>query len=323
MKKRLPKLAISLSFGLLIFVSLLFVPANLALAADALKFNPQIPIPGMGSGPIDVGSESDGMMTSDLLSRYIKAIYDYGLKAAGVLAAVVLMGGGLIWLTSGGNQTKIGQAKEMIIGSVTGLIILFGAYMILNTVNPALLELKPISLITIKNNEKVCCEENGTAYMKGELDCTGIKYPGYLIDSSSGKCAKTGCCFKDGVSDSFKSMGQGYCIDVFESSCAANAIFKPEKVCSDLSECKKEGISQMDCKGVAEGDWCNNDGGIKATCYSGICYLNPSRLDEPCGNEGAYCMVSEKCTSQYAKRDWLGGNDCASGLKCCRIGGSW
>ena len=66
MKKRLPKLAISLSFGLLIFVSLLFVPANLALAADALKFNPQIPIPGMGSGPIDVGSESDGMMTSDL-----------------------------------------------------------------------------------------------------------------------------------------------------------------------------------------------------------------------------------------------------------------
>ncbi len=168
MKTKLPKLVINLSFGLLVGFSLLFLPASLALAADAIKFTPQVAIPGFATGAVDVGTTVDGKMTSDLLARYIKAMYDYGLKAAGILAAVILMGGGLIWLTSAGNESKIGQAKEMIVGAISGLIILFSAWLILNTVNPALLSLTPMSLtkLTVNADYLITNLENAPADMK-------------------------------------------------------------------------------------------------------------------------------------------------------------
>jgi len=71
----------------------------------------------------------------------------------------VLMGGGLLWLTSGGNDAKITQAKELIVGSVSGLVILFGSWVILNTINPALLELKPITTgIVAQRSYLNCCD---------------------------------------------------------------------------------------------------------------------------------------------------------------------
>lgn len=80
------------------------------------------------------------------IGEYINGIYKYGINIAGILAALVLMGGGLLWLISGGDASKITKAKEMIIGSVTGLIILMSSYIILTQINPDLVKMKSISL---------------------------------------------------------------------------------------------------------------------------------------------------------------------------------
>jgi hypothetical protein len=202
MKTKLPKLVINLSFGLLVGFSLLLLPASLALAADAIKFTPQVAVPGFATGAVDVGTTVDGKMTSDLLARYIKAMYDYGLKAAGILAAVILMGGGLIWLTSAGNESKIGQAKEMIVGAISGLVILFSAWLILNTVNPALLSLTPMQLSDASGMVGSCCEYPNVKAEVGipKADCeanSGVYYKqAQLIKMGADNafCADSGCC---------------------------------------------------------------------------------------------------------------------------------
>ena len=93
------------------------------------------------------------------LGEYITGIYNYALAIAGILAALVLMAGGLIWLISGGDASKITQAKELIIGSITGLIILASSYVILIQINPNLVNFK---LLSVRPINKLDFIENGS-----------------------------------------------------------------------------------------------------------------------------------------------------------------
>lgn len=83
------------------------------------------------------------------LSQYIIAIYNYALVIIGTLAAVTTMAGGVIWLVSGSNASKMKVAKDMIVGSISGLVLLFSSYMLLSIINPGLLDLQPITLQNI------------------------------------------------------------------------------------------------------------------------------------------------------------------------------
>jgi uncharacterized membrane protein YgcG len=65
-------------------------------------------------------------------------LYKFGVSAVAVLAFVVLVWGGFVWLTSGGNMSRVDSAKEWIMGSILGLIIALGSFILLNTINPQL-----------------------------------------------------------------------------------------------------------------------------------------------------------------------------------------
>ncbi len=80
------------------------------------------------------------------IGEYINGIYQYGINIVGILAAIMLMAGGLLWLISGGDASKITQAKDIIIGSITGMVILMASYIILTQVNPELVKMKSINL---------------------------------------------------------------------------------------------------------------------------------------------------------------------------------
>lgn len=149
----------------------------LANDSNKLYFTPQIAIPNSDiNGKVEVSSpDQDGNLTSSLIARYVSAIYDYGLSIAGILAAIMLMAGGIIWLTSGGDSGKVEQAKKIIIGSITGIFILFGSYIILNTINPDLVEMKGVPLIVPENinfRYLTCChpEDGKIKYKVREVD---------------------------------------------------------------------------------------------------------------------------------------------------------
>ena len=57
------------------------------------------------------------------IAEYIAGIYRYAIGIVGILSAVVLMIGGILWIVAGGSATMIGEAKAWIGASLTGLVI--------------------------------------------------------------------------------------------------------------------------------------------------------------------------------------------------------
>jgi len=112
--------------------------------AEPATFTPNVPI----GGQFTEGAKIE--ITNNLLSEYIKTWYNFIIGAIGILATVMIMYGGLKWLTSRGNSAVIGDAKEKIFSALIGLILVFLSYTILYLVNPNLVEIKPFDLSGIK-----------------------------------------------------------------------------------------------------------------------------------------------------------------------------
>src|SRR3989339_70187 len=122
MHKNLPKILkiTFISVFILQMICLIFI-LSIPLEGQALTFEPQVPLPGVGKTEINSGSTS-------LISQYIRAIYIYAI--------------GIVWIVAGGNASKIGEAKAWIVSSITGLLLALSSYMILYTVNPELVNIK-------------------------------------------------------------------------------------------------------------------------------------------------------------------------------------
>lgn len=81
------------------------------------------------------------------LPQQIGNFYQWALGIGGLVALGVLIFGGILYTVSAGNASRQDDAKQWITGSLVGLIILFGSWFILNTINPNLTKLKDLSLI--------------------------------------------------------------------------------------------------------------------------------------------------------------------------------
>lgn len=75
------------------------------------------------------------------LPEFLKINYNMALTVAGILAVIMIIVAGVQWVTSGGNSEMITGAKKRIGGALTGLLIAYLSYAILNTINPALVNL--------------------------------------------------------------------------------------------------------------------------------------------------------------------------------------
>jgi len=273
---------------------LLIIKPNSALADDnyePLNFNPQIQIPvtGVNQATITVGAYNSktGTMQSDLLSKYIKAFYDYGLMVVGILATIVLMGAGVLWLTSGGNESKISQAKELITGSIVGLAILFGSWVLLNTINPDLLKMKVLKTQLVKTYFF-----RSSGFIETINDAPkDIKYGWVCMNNNTQTCANT-----EPPTINLK-------IDLCYDGTPANT--KPNCAYGNLWCC---GTSKTDVKlsNMCEGanDWTSCRVNSTAVIGSGYCKNNICESCKTTGhdstNEGAPCDSSYECKSDYS-----------------------
>ena len=106
----------------------------IALAAMSLSFDNPQSAQAAGSRQIaavttDLGSVNNiGDYINDLLNNFV-------LKILAGLAALMLIYAGYIYLTSQGNPEALTRAKDIIIGVVTGIVLLFIIKLILvNTI---------------------------------------------------------------------------------------------------------------------------------------------------------------------------------------------
>ncbi|MEA3248931.1 MAG: pilin [Patescibacteria group bacterium] len=58
----------------------------------------------------------------------------------GIVAVLLILYGGFKWMTAGGNEEQVGEAKKIIISGVIGLIIILSAYAIANFVVGAIIQ---------------------------------------------------------------------------------------------------------------------------------------------------------------------------------------
>lgn len=70
-----------------------------------------------------------GLGTADLQSTVIK-IVQWALGFLGLVAVIIIMYGGFVWLTAAGNEDKVRKAKKIITQAVIGLIIILLAWAI-------------------------------------------------------------------------------------------------------------------------------------------------------------------------------------------------
>ena len=109
-------------------ISLLLLLA-LAMPFVALAATPCVHTPGTAVSPSD-------------LPRCINQIYVWSRGVGALLALVMTVIGGYYYMTAHGNAEQSGKGVEMIWGAVIGLTLLFGAYILLRTINPALVDFK-------------------------------------------------------------------------------------------------------------------------------------------------------------------------------------
>lgn len=72
------------------------------------------------------------------LPKYIIAIYNVGLAVVTLSAVLMISIGGFMYLTSAGNTSSMGTAKGIIFDALIGLVIAFSSWVLLNVINPDL-----------------------------------------------------------------------------------------------------------------------------------------------------------------------------------------
>ena len=93
---------------------------------------PAAPFPPSTTLPVP----SEGLPTD--LGQLIEAIFTWSLRLIGLVIFVRFFYAGFLWFTAAGNSSNVANAKKIMKNAVYGALVLFSAWLILNTINPDL-----------------------------------------------------------------------------------------------------------------------------------------------------------------------------------------
>ncbi len=121
------------------------------------------------------------------LAQYLAYLYYLVVDIIGVVAFVILVIGGIQYLTSAGSVPRAKAARQRIIGGGAGLLIVLGAFMILRTINPQLVnidltELRPLHGICLYMNRETeeevmhCFQENIAKVLPEDFNPTEVEF---------------------------------------------------------------------------------------------------------------------------------------------------
>jgi len=262
-----------------------------------INFKPSVTVPG---SKYVAGTEVPMEQSTAGIINYVKAFYNYGIAIVGIAAAIMLMVGGLIWITAQGNAGKVQEAQEYVGSSIIGLFLVFGAYMILRTINPDLVDFKVRSIEAIRRYESAYCCGGVEGLKSFEVYVDGR---GQKIDRRTGQkidCAAFNMSDVNNNTQVCINLDGGY-----------KVISKP-KACGDTGD----GY----CFSSLPEGWTRDFG---EDCPDGqACYYHDSNaklLNEPCGSRGT-CKKEDggnKCPSGWEWEGGSGGADCGQDLYCC------
>jgi hypothetical protein len=98
------------------------------LPAKALAVTTGVGIP---TGKTDASGNPIAESNFGSYVEYMGAIFSFAMKAGAILTTLMIIYAGYKYLTSQGNPTALGEAKDIIIGSLSGFAMLLLIYLIL------------------------------------------------------------------------------------------------------------------------------------------------------------------------------------------------
>jgi len=131
-----------------------------------------VPLPGVTLTP---ATQSGSKVTVPFLAEYITGIYRFAVGIGTILAAIMMVYGGFRYLLAA-SIPEIKNGKATIINAVVGLVVLLTSYVILRTINPALVNLQPLQMTYV---EQVIIEHDNpeSGWDRRAADCS-VPAPG-------------------------------------------------------------------------------------------------------------------------------------------------
>jgi hypothetical protein len=100
---------------------------------------------------------------SSALPKCVNQIYVWSLGVSVLLAMLMIVLGGYYIMTAGGNAEQSSKGKEYITSALIGVVILFAAYLLLNEINPDLVNFNLNSLngLNPSTQNQTCSQPRG------------------------------------------------------------------------------------------------------------------------------------------------------------------
>jgi type IV secretion system pilin len=159
-----------------------------------------------GSGPktgtVDLAGSSPVEITDipTIIGNFIKAILGF----VGAVALFMFVYGGVLMLTSAGNQEKVKKGKDTLIWSIIGLAVIFGSFFLVDAVLTGFQGSGPGFGAAPQGNggssTTSCYDQSGYTCIKSDDKCSNPTY-GSMTDASGFSCDEAGpnlkCCKPD------------------------------------------------------------------------------------------------------------------------------
>jgi hypothetical protein len=198
------------------------------------------------------------------IAQYVGALVRYGFALAAIFSVMMIVLGGIMYILYGAAPTLAAKGKEYIVTAVFGMVILAGSYIILNTINPNLVNLSPVE-VEVVATQAVNIEPGGDVWCE-DLDPNLYKIEGF--DASTAKCGNPPykVTLKADVPKTATTSAPSQCFS---------------KICDDpLQTCVKDQASKYVCqRALFSGDIVDSDirfvdwirvVGVKDGSYSGL-----------------------------------------------------
>lgn len=254
------------------------------------------------------------------IGQYVNLVYKLVVGLAIFFGIIMLTVAGFRWLTAGGNTGKIGESKKMIFNAIIGLLIAAGAYTILQTINPRLLELhlplipkiktiNYLGITTCDGYENLPdCESNPIGLNSGISAVAPVGYSGNGCMWNGSDCVQAGQRADGDLGGNCLKISDQYSCNTPNLKCVATAGFH---LCTDGSANSVCGNGQEN-DGCQPGLTCGKD--IKtwwksgSTSIASICYKLGENQPQGTPCSGAKPKVINGVTI----------NECATGV--CEAG---
>jgi hypothetical protein len=151
-------------------------------------------MPVFAQNSIDINKIESPTPTQNI-PEYIQNLYRTALIISGILAVVMIVAGSIYISVSGASPDKQSEGKDMITQAIWGLLLLFGSYLILQTINPELVKLKSPGQKTVMVNGVPTLQD--PAIVTSLQGCAGVGTSTSLTapqKDGSGKVVAVGPC---------------------------------------------------------------------------------------------------------------------------------